>query len=251
VKNLLYQDLENGSGLGDKPLRFWTAAGSLACLPLMALALWFWGAREVRGNPVEVFFLSFIGMTWVHLARLFLPWLGLDTYSDVRGRKNSAVMMITWAASLSITMLYIGGSLGEGPSYVENVFSVGLATVVWFGLWIVFENVTHVSFCIAEERDLASSLRFGGLLLAWALILGRAVAGDWHSVSGTVADAARDGWPALVLGGLACLPEKRLQPTRQQLAPSWFFCGLLPALGYLGVAVLWFWHLGKWEGMPR
>ena len=148
-------------------------------------------------------------------------------------------------------MIYAGGSIGEGPSYGNNVFSAGLGTAALFALWVLLELGAKVSVSIAEDRDLASGLRLCGLLIGTGLILGRSVAGDWHSASATVQDFIRDGWLAACLVLVALVIERLVRPSRQRPVPPWPSCGLLPALLYLTVAGAWVWHLGAWEGMPK
>jgi hypothetical protein len=143
-----------------------------------------------------------------------------------------------------------GGDLGEGPSYLENFFSAGLGCAAWLLLWFVFELMTKSSLSITEERDVASGVRVGGLLVASALILGRATAGNWISVSDTIHDLFGDGWAAGVVFAVAMPVEWLAQPTRVRPFPSWIWCGALPALFYLSFAAAWLWHLGRWEGMP-
>jgi hypothetical protein len=104
---------------------------------------------------------------------------------------------------------------------------------------------------IAEERDLASGLRLCGFFLAIGLVLGRAVAGDWHSPAATIQDFGHDGWPAAIVCAVALPIERFARPNRRRPFPPWPSYGLLPALLYLALAGGWLWHLGAWEGMPR
>jgi hypothetical protein len=115
----------------------------------------------------------------------------------------------------------------------------------------VLELGGRVSASIAEERDVASGLRFGGFLLAAGLILGRAVAGNWHSELATLQDFLHDGWPAIPLCIPAVLIERMLRPSRTRPFPGWGGCGLLPAVIYFGIACAWIFHLGPWEGKPK
>jgi len=218
---------------------------------LIATALWFWGAREVRGHYEEVSFLTSIGALWLVVAHALYPWLGLSPRDDAWERRNPAALIALACALPATAITFAAGNLGEGPSYWENVFSAGLATGGWFILWIVLELGGRVSVSIAEERDLASGLRFGGLLLAWGLILGRAATGNWHSAAQTTVDFCRDSWPAVIMLLIALSVELFLRPSRARPFPSWFVCGAIPALVYLGAAAGWVWHLGRWEGMPR
>jgi hypothetical protein len=149
-----------------------------------------------------------------------------------------------------VAIIYAGGSAGEGPSVWDNYFSAALGTAGLLLLWIVLELGAKVSVSIAEERDLASGLRMCGFLLATGLMLGRAVAGDWHSVADTIHDFFHDGWPAAVLCALALPIERFAKPSRRCPFPPWPSHGLAPALLYLALGAAWLWHLGAWEGMP-
>jgi len=226
-------------------------ASNAAAATLIVIALHLWGAAEIRNNPAEQFFLAIVGVFWVVLTPKLFGWLGLSYHDDVIGRRNPAALLAICGALIGLAILYAGGSIGEGPSYSNNVFSVGLATAGWLGLWVSLEIFGDVSRSITEERDAASGLRLGGFLLATALILGRAVAGDWHSAGATISDFVRDGWPAAVLGMIAPLVERAVRPRRHRLFPSWPTYGLAPALSYLLFAGVWLWHLGVWEGFPK
>ncbi len=118
-------------------------------------------------------------------------------------------------------MIYAGGGIGEGPSVLENIFSAGLGMAGLFILWFLLELGGHVSMSIAEERDLASGMRLCGLLLAAGLILGRAVAGDWHSAAATVGDFIRDGWPAALLCAIGIAVERFARPSHRCPIPPW------------------------------
>jgi hypothetical protein len=220
-------------------------------LMMMAWALYKWGAGEVRSNVGEVLFLTSIGGVWLTLANGLFSWFGLSVRDDAVERRNSSALIALCGAEAAVAVTYTGGSLGEGPSYLNNFVSVGLATVGLFGLWLLLELGGNVSVSIAEERNLAAGIRLGSFLLAVGLILGRAVAGNWHSEADTLRDFIHDGWvtaPFLVLG---LFIEWFLRPSRQRPFPSWASCGLLPALIYFVLAAAWVRNLGSWEGMPK
>jgi hypothetical protein len=189
-------------------------------------------------------------MIWLAIAHKLFPWFGLSIRDDAWERRNSAATVALACALVSIAITFAAGNLGEGPSYWENFFSAGLATGGLFALWIGLELCGHISISIAEERDLASGLRFGGLLLSWGLVLGRAAAGNWHSCLSTIHDFFHDGWVAGNILLVSLIIELLVRPSRIRPFPSWFLCGAVPALFYLAAAVAWLWHLGKWEGMP-
>ena len=87
-------------------------------------------------------------------------------------------------------------------------------------------------------------IRLAGLLIAWGLVLGRAVAGDWESIRATIFDFKMQGWPSLVLLVIAIFLEFRLRPSRKNLSPSVPKAGIVPAFIYVLAASLWFARLG-------
>ncbi len=219
-----------------------------AGLAMIAGALHFWGAQEIRRDTGEVVFLTLAGGVWLLLCRGAFSWLGLSARDDAVERQNPAALAAVCGGLLSVAFIYVGGSIGEGPSYGNNVFSVALAAAAFFLLWFLFEACTHVSLAITEERDLTSGLRFAGFLLALGLMLGRAVAGNWHSADATLGEFVRDGWAVIVLWAIALVVER--QPSRRKLVPPWLPYELGPALLYVALAGGWLWHLGAWEGLP-
>ncbi len=224
---------------------------AVAGLIMMAVALHLWGAAEIRANAGEVLFLTFVGSVWLLFATRLFSWLGFSFHDDVVERRNVAALVALCGALMAVALIYAGGSLGEGPSYTNNFFSAGLGTVVLLALWILLELGANVSRSITEERDLASGIRMCGFLLAAGLLLGRAVAGNWHSEAATVHDLIHDGWPVMVLWVFAVVVERVARPNRRRPFPPWSNYGLLPALFYLALAGVWLWHLGAWEGMQR
>jgi len=223
-----------------------------ASLILIAGLLHTWGAKEVRIDIGEVVLLTFFGGVCLLLARnLLFPCLGLSFHDDVVERRNRASLVAFCGALPALAIIYAGGTVGEGPLYEENIFSIALGTAGWLTLWILIEIGANISMPIAEERDLASGIRLCGFLLANGLILGRAVAGDWHSEAATIHDFIRDGWPAPVLCAIALLVEKFVQPNRRCPFPPPQSHGLVPALFYLAFAMTWLCRLGAWEGMRK
>jgi uncharacterized membrane protein YjfL (UPF0719 family) len=222
-----------------------------ACLTAVAVTLHFWGAVEVRTDPVALLGLTFVGALWIFLASKIFPWLGLSFEFDIVDCKNTAAVIAFSGAVVAIAILYVCGNFGEGPSYLENFFSAGVGCVAWFLLWLIFELTTKVSLSITEQRDLASGVRCCGILVATGLILGRATAGNWASAFATIHDLFRDGWVAGALLVLALPVESFVQPSKFRPFPSWINCGVVPAIIYLSIAGAWLWHLGRWEGMPQ
>src|SRR5258707_741173 len=89
-----------------------------ACLLMIACALQFWGSSEIRANFGELYFLIFVAAVWLFLARGIFPWLGLNVHDDVAERGNLASLVAICGATISAALIYAGGSIGEGPSYL-------------------------------------------------------------------------------------------------------------------------------------
>jgi hypothetical protein len=218
---------------------------------MIAIALHLWGAKEIQENGGEDFFLTLAGTAYLIVCIYLFRWMGMGVREDVVEGRNAGALVALCGAVIAAAFLYAGGSVGEGPSYLENVFSVGLALAGFFVLWILLEVSTKISMSIAEERDLASGIRFGGFLLAIGLLLARAVAGDWHSSDATIHDFFNEGWPAVVVFAVALVSEFLTRPNRHLRVPPWPLFGLIPALLYLAIAAGWLRHLGAWEGMLK
>ena len=220
-------------------------------LLIVALLLHRWGAVEVRNNFSELACVTVWAGIWLGLSLWLFPWLGLSSRMDLLEHRNAAALPALSGALTAAALLYAGGSLGEGPDYWENIFSAALGLAGWLSLWVILELGAGVSRSITEERNLASGIRTGGWLLATGLVQARAVAGNWHSVTGTVHDWLHDGWPAVILCLLALPVERFTRPRRNCSNPAASYNGILPALLYVSLACTWLWHLGPWEGMPR
>lgn len=243
--------------LGIRWVRFamlarWTIRFCLAAmLCFIFFALHKWGAAEVRTSVEDILFLTGLGAIWLVISKGLFAWMGVGSRDDAVERRNPAALVAICGGIISVALIYAGGQLGEGPSYWNNIFSAGLGTAGLFLLWMLLELGSHVSVSITEERNFASGLRLCGFVLAVGLIFGRAVAGDWQSESATLHDFFRDGWPAIGILFLALVIEWLTRPNAMRPFPSWPRYGLMPAVLYVGLALAWLLHLGRWEGMPR
>jgi uncharacterized membrane protein YjfL (UPF0719 family) len=231
------------------PWAFYLCA--VAALTLVAVTLEFWGAAEIRASAIQVFILTFVAAVWLILMTKLFPWLGLSLRDDAVERKNLSALIALSGAVLALGIIYAGANVGEGPSFTNNFFCDAIGTASFFLLWFSLELIGKVSRSITEDRDLATGLRTFGLFLAFGFIIGRALAGDWHSEAATVRDFIHDGWPAAILLLLAFIVESFARPNRRQPIPPWPAYGLLPAALYISLAGVRLWHLGAWEGMPK
>ena len=220
-------------------------------LTFVAVTIKLWGAAEVRANAGGVFVLTLLGAVWLTVMTKLFAWFGLSLRDDAVERKNVSALIALCGAVLALGIIYAGANIGEGPSYTNNFFCDVIGTASFLLLWFFLELFGKISRSIAEERDLATGLRMCGLLIAFGLIISRALAGDWHSKTATVQDFIRDGWPAAILLLLALIVEPFARPNRRQAIPPWPAYGMVPAALYISLAAVWLWHLGAWEGMPK
>jgi hypothetical protein len=231
------------------PWAFYLCA--IAALTLVAVTIKLWGAAELRAKIGGVIVLTLLSAFWLTLMTKLFAWFGLSLRDDAGERKNVSALIALCGAVLALGFIYAGANIGEGPSYTNNFFCDAIGTASFFLSWFFVESIGRTSRSIAEDRDLATGLRMCGLLLAFGLIIGRALAGDWHSKTATVQDFIRDGWPAAILLVLALMVEPFARPNRRQPFPPWPAYGLLPAAIYVLLSTGWLWHLGAWEGMHK
>ena len=212
-------------------------------MPLVSLALLLAVLRklsslDVRDNPIYLLFYLVMGAVWLGLAMRLLPFCDLSVRDDALERGNQAATYAVCGALIAITLCFAGGNIGSGPGWWVVVESAGLATLGLFTVWIALQASTQISDSVSIGRDDACGIRLAGLLIAVGIVFGRVVAGDWHGEGEMVVDFVRYGWPVIILAGLAALAELRLRPSVQQpLRPIVTF-GLLPALIYVGLALV-------------
>lgn len=218
----------------------------LVCLLFILIALRLWADDEVRASTVYIFILLLLGAGWLGIATFLFRWLGVSLRDDAAERNNRAALAAWCGAIAGITVVFAGGNVGEGPSLWNNVFSALLGTGGIVVLWFALDTLGRVSTSITVDRDFAAGIRLGGFLLAVGLIFGRALAGNWGSVEGTVRDFGRQGWPASALTVAAALLERVSCPTPSRPAPFWLIYGVIPALAYLAAATIWVIMLGRW-----
>lgn len=216
------------------------------CLGVMLPALLTIAAVEVREDMRYVILFLIIGAAWLTAMQMVMPLLGVSVRDDALERRNTAAVIVITAAMFAITIVYIGGNTGEGPTIWTTIGPALLASVTFVGLWGLVESFTHVSEQVTVDRDIAAAVRHSGFLLAMGLVLGRAVAGDWESSGATLDDFAEIGWPAAALAAIAVPLHWLGRPTPAAPRRSVAGMGILPALLFLGLAAAWLRYLGHW-----
>jgi uncharacterized membrane protein YjfL (UPF0719 family) len=211
----------------------------------------YWADQQIRDNSGYVLLVFAMGGACLTIAVAVLPWFGISLRDDAFEQRNFSAVLALSGAIAGVLITYSFANVGDGPSFWNNVFSSFLATGSLLLVLLFASAVGGATVSIVEERDNAAGMRIGGLLIAAALIFGRAVAGDWESTEATMQDFIRDGWPAFVLCIAAIFTERMLRPTLHNPKPSVTTHGWMPAASYLLVAIFWLVHLGWWEGVAR
>jgi len=226
--------------------RFIFVVSPITCLAMLWVVLWWWAADDVRYSGTYLTFYMAMGLAWVGFWTHWLGLFGISPRDDVLERQNLAAAFAVAGALAGITFSFAGANVGNGPGWWVVVFSAGLSTLVFFGLWAVVERLTGVSERVTVERADGAGLRLGGFLVAAGMILGRAVAGDWVSAEATVNDFAMVAWPVLPLAVLAVVVE-RLRLSDADAGDGGSVAGSFIAAVHLTVASL---YVIVWQGKP-
>lgn len=221
----------------------WTPA---LCAGLLFAVLKLLASHDVRDDPVYLVFYLTMGAAWVGVAMKLLPYVGLSARDDAVERGNPAGAAAVLGALVAVTCCFAGGNIGDGPGWWVVVCAAGLATGVLAGLWLALDALCRVSDTITVERDLAAGLRCAGLFVGAGLVLGRAVAGDWISLSATLRDFVVVGWPVVPLFAVAAAIERAAVPTPVRPSQPVVGLGLLPGIVYLAAATAYV----AWLGLP-
>jgi hypothetical protein len=219
--------------------------------PLIAAgALFFvlarWSSHDVRDNPVYIFFYMAMGFGWAGLWNWILPYAGLSFRDDALELDNDAAGMAISGGLLGATFAFAGANIGDGPGWWVVVFCAMLSTGVMLALWIIGTKLTRVQEFITIDRDIASGWRAAGFFVGSGLILGRAVAGDWHSAQETVTDFIAKGRPALILWAIAMVLDLISKPNPQRPAPNPIAFGVIPFVLLAAIGVGDVVTQGKW-----
>jgi uncharacterized membrane protein YjfL (UPF0719 family) len=166
-----------------------------------------------------------------------LPYVGLSFRDDALERDNDAAGLAVSGSLLGTTFAFAGANIGDGPGWWVVVFCAALAGVTMILLWIIGSQITRVQEFITVDRDIASGWRAAGFFIGTGLILGRAVAGDWHSAQATVSDFIVRGCPVLILWGITLVFDIISKPTPQRPVLNSFLFGVIPSTLLIGFGI--------------
>jgi uncharacterized membrane protein YjfL (UPF0719 family) len=199
--------------IGERRIGTGTIAGTLGFSALLIFAILKTGASfDVVDAPQYLFMYVVLGLAWLWVVATIFPYLGLSPRDDVFERHNRAAVPAVRGALVGVTLCYAGGNIGDGPGWWVVVFAAALATSALLLSWMALTQLSSVADAVTIDRDPAAGIRLGAFLVSGGVILGRAVAGDWHSASATVADFSVFLPYVLLLVIAATLFERRAQP---------------------------------------
>jgi hypothetical protein len=225
--------------------RWIVAITPIACFVSVLAVLRNLADLEVRDSlALQAGFLIAWGavMIWVHVIGSLI---GLNLLEHGLEGRNSAAVCAGVGLMLGATLATAGANIGQGPTVEPTLGPMFLAVGGLTILWATFSMVTGCVAAVTVDRDLPSGLRMAALSVAWGLILGRSVAGDWVSVEATLRDFLQQGlMTAALLLGIATGVEFLEQPTKRRPFPSLARSGVCPAMLFLAFALGWLWHLG-------
>ena len=220
------------------------AATIVACSTLLLYVLVSWASRDVQTAIEYLFMYSVMGLAWLRLAELSFAYAGVSARDDVVERGNTAATIALSGALVAVMLCFAGGNIGDGPGWRVVVFSAALATGGLLVSWQLVAAFTSITDAVTIDRDPAAGVRLAAFLVAAGLILGRAVAGDWHSADAAVDDFLRASPAVVLLVALAIVIERIGRPTTERPRQPFVSHGLglggvyvlvaLVALAYLG-----------------
>lgn len=219
----------------------------LAAGTVIFLVLDHWSAHDVRDDAIYIFFYFVMWLGWTGLWNELLSGAGLNSRDDVLERHNLAAGLAIGGGLLGVTFVFAGSNIGDGPGWWVVVFCAALGTVVLLLLWLLTHRICRIQEIITIDRDVAAGWRTGGFFAGGGLILGRAVAGTWHSAGQTLHDFGRRGWPVLLLWVLAAGADWLWRPSPKRQAPGALVFGFLPGLFFLLCGAISVWMEGSWE----
>ncbi len=217
---------------------------ALLLAPLAALAF-LWSvlassaAVEVRTDARYQFLFVAMGSTWVFLLPRMLAFIGVSYRDDALERRNASAAIAIAGTVVGLVLLFAGSNMGEGPSIWNTVATALAGTAALFGVIFVLARSTSLGESIAVERDKPTGVRFAGWIAASGIVLGRAAAGNWVSTEQMLTDLVALGWPVVILLSVAIALERALRPRASNPRPSLLAAGVLPAVAYLALSLVY------------
>jgi hypothetical protein len=176
----------------------WLMAAFVLVNAINLAALLTLASADVRTDPFYIVYYVVLGLTASIPVMLGLRILGLHR-TDIVERGNRAASTLEFAALIAGAFAYAGSNIGDGPGYYVVVVGTALAFASLFAVALVHTAVNRTMYRVLVDRERGTAFRFGCLLVACGLVLGRAVAGDWNGFVPMLVDFRNLAWPVIVL----------------------------------------------------
>jgi len=146
-------------------------------------------SHDVVNDPYYLTLYTALGFAWLALGVFIMNvFFGFSWLDDILNINNKAALIAFTGGYLGLTVIYAASNVGDGPGWGCVIFTVALGLALWLAFALIQNHFSQVFERITIERDAACAVRFGSFLLANAIILSRDLAGEWLSVSMTLAD---------------------------------------------------------------
>lgn len=170
----------------------------LMCQLLITVVLLKKASPDVRFGAEWIFLFATGGAAWLQLGLFLLSLFGIGVREDVLERQNPAAAWVVYGTLIGTALCYAGANVGSGPGAEVVFFCAVLSTTFLFCSWICLERIFRLADRVTIERDEDAGIRSGGWMVSLGLVFGGAVAGNWHSLEGTIHDFFHNGWVALL-----------------------------------------------------
>jgi hypothetical protein len=210
----------------------------LAALGSVTAALVTGADPQVRSNPGYVVLFLAVAADALAVATLAGSAFGLSALDGFVRGPNAAAGWAVAGLWLATGLVNVGANVGRGDTIDTTLGPLALALATLLLLVGVLGAATGRFRAVRLDRDPPAGVRLAGLFVAWGMVLGRAVAGDWESAWRTWEDFFAYGWTVLVLLAVAVPVEWVLRPTVRRPRVPWP-AGVGPAVAYIGAAVGW------------
>ncbi len=223
-------------------------AVAVGCIGFLYWLLSEWAAHDVVSSVFYRSYYLVLGLAWIVVALLILPWMGLSFRDDVLERKNHAAGLAIGGAVAGTAVIYGLANTGDGPGWWCVIVAAFLGQAVLFAGWAILLLLTELYEEITVDRDLGAGLRAGAWFFAAGLVLGRGAAGTWTSLGATVSEFIEVAryFPLLLIVGI--LTEVTVRSMhRGQPDPHPILSGAVGAALHIGTAAFILNHVGPWS----
>jgi hypothetical protein len=194
------------------PNRGWASRIALGCLPpaafiIITTTLVNYASYDVVESGFYMMFYILFGFAWIYGGQLLVfAVFDLSWQDDVLTMNNKAALFPTIGSYFALLFIYAGANIGDGPGWWCVLIAGGMGIVLWLALGYILSMLTGAFERITVARDIETGIRVGGYLAGSGIILARASAGDWTSLTDTFIEFLV-GWPVLPLVAVACVVE--------------------------------------------